>query len=274
MSDQWNNSPILLLDTETTGVNPATARVWELGLISIGQGGLERAESVLCHPGGPIPDEVAALCALTPQDRVHITAARLFDDGAWDRLSAACNILGPDGVAVAYNGFGYDLPLLDAECQRAGLPNPLRGHRLLDPLILVRHFRRAWRHRGLDEVRDRLGIPLPVAGAHRALGDCWTTRAVLRWLASEVGLPSSWSELEALQARAMAHQQADDARFGYWLYTDEAGSVFMGAGKYCGFPIGDVDRGYIRFVLGKEKTWDVPLSDEARVIFNQRLSGR
>lgn len=264
----WWHDPWLLFDTETTGVDPATARIWELGLLRTSVVGKDAARSVFAYPDGPIPDEVADLCGITGEDRVAIAAGLPFSRGAYVHLVDGIRTIGGPGVLIAYNGIDYDIPVIQAECDRGGLPNPITGHRILDPVVFIRHFHRGWQKRALGDAAARFGF-VPPDGLHRAVADCCATRAVVRGLQSE--MPASWDDLQRLQTSARAHQQMDFSRFSYWIYTDAVtGQVHMGAGKHCGTPLDRVPASYLDWILSKERAWDTPLTEETRLLFSDQ----
>ena len=56
-SGPWVDCPIALIDTETTGRDPATDRLIEVGVVLGLAGEVTRRESWLINPGRPIPKE-------------------------------------------------------------------------------------------------------------------------------------------------------------------------------------------------------------------------
>lgn len=98
------------IDTESTGTDPHTARVVELGWCVFTDGVPGLAGRALFHPGGPIPPEASAVHGLTD---AHVAKAPPF--AAWPRLREMLL----SQRLCGYNLLGYDGPLLAAEGRRA-----------------------------------------------------------------------------------------------------------------------------------------------------------
>jgi len=165
-----NPPQIVVLDCETTGLDAATERVIEIGVVRL-DASLQPAAtfSTLVDPLRQPPPQVTRLTGITAAD---LAAAPPFAD-AWP---AVRDFIG-DAVIVGHN-IGFDLAFLTAETARAGLPVPsgpsfdtLEAALLLLP-ELDRH--------GLDALASELGLPLPT---HRALSDAHATAALLVHLA-------------------------------------------------------------------------------------------
>jgi DNA polymerase-3 subunit epsilon len=118
--------PLAVLDIESTGTQPQTDRIIELGLIKFWPQRLPEPCTLRFNPGMPIPPASTA---------VH---------GLHDADVAGCAPFGQHAQALAQwlqdsdlAGFGirrFDLPLLLAEFQRAGVSFDVRGRAILDPL--------------------------------------------------------------------------------------------------------------------------------------------
>jgi len=197
---RWQESPWVVLDTETTGLDPLTARVWEVALLHVG-GRLDghQMRSII-RPGQDIPADVVRLCRLDERDLHRIQVASDFGSSHVEWLTWPVE----GRILVGYNILAYDWPLLQAECDRVGkaAPTPLA---IIDPLILARQFLPQLRSRRLREVARHLSVP--AGQAHRALDDCWMTAGVLLRLASY--LPADLSELVEMQAQWREDQEAD-----------------------------------------------------------------
>lgn len=260
----WKDRTILILDTETTGLDPETSRVWEVGLLMVNGTRELAAESIIVNPGEPIPAEIVELCKLTARDVAVIGAARTFDDSAWEPLHRA---MLTTGIVAGYNLLEYDWPLLFAEFRRCFGKMP--GVDRLDPLVWVRELCNL-RHRGLAEACAAIAGADPLwAGnqgdAHRALGDCRMTWAILRALAPK--MPEDLVDCIELQHRWKVRQDYDFQRYGYWLSTAKDGSLVMACGKHFGVRLEDVDRGYLSWALRKSPEWDEPLPGAVQTVF-------
>src|SRR4029078_7662772 len=102
----------VVIDTETTGLHPADARIVEGGAVRI-QGGriLDGAYSHLVHPGIPIPKTSTAIHHI---DDSKVAGAPTFAE-IWPELR---KLIG--GSIVIGHTIGFDLAVLKRECQRAG----------------------------------------------------------------------------------------------------------------------------------------------------------
>ena len=261
---------LLCYDTETTGTDPATARVVELGACVLEwRGGDWRrvdARRQLIDPGCPIPPDAARVHGITDA-RVQgkPTLAQVAPRfGAWVEQHSPALVCG-------YNVTGYDWPLLQAELARAGLAMPAGVQlleRALDPLITLRWEHRAWPRRTLSAACERLGVPL--GRAHSALADA--EAAGLLWIALRVrgDVPSDPEAALQQQAELVQLLEREHARFGFWLYEcRRTKALRLGCGKdrqgrpLCGRPLTEVDPGWCAWVVREVRE----LPAEVREIF-------
>lgn len=197
-----------VVDTETTGPDPDTAKIVEVA-VALFRGGelLIPPDSWLVNPGEPIPDEAAAVHGISDE---MVAEAPPFAD----IVSELCQALASADVIVGYNALHFDLPILARE---GGPPwlQAIAGKPVVDPLVLVRHdsIGRYWKGQGrhrLGNVCARFGIDAD--GAHRAGADVVMTGRLL-WrlgpLAVGAGLPADALALAAELARLQVGQEAD-----------------------------------------------------------------
>ncbi|ACL61350.1 3'-5' exonuclease [Methylobacterium nodulans] len=154
----------LILDTETTGLDPAADEVIELGIIAFTYGPSGRIHRVrhrfnqLQQPARPIPEEVTRLTGITDAD----VAGRRIDDRAVEALAARAR------VVIAHNA-RFDRRMCEARWPVfAGLNWACSCHQI------------PWREEGHEAAR--LGGLLADHGyfhnGHRAIDDC----EALLWL--------------------------------------------------------------------------------------------
>src|SRR5438093_383830 len=107
----------VVLDTETTGLDPARSRVVEIGAVRLVGGRIATAPSFrrLVRPGEAIP---AAAIAVHHIDDARVAGAPSFAE-VWPELAAFIG----DALLIGH-GLGYDLAVLKRECERAGHPFP------------------------------------------------------------------------------------------------------------------------------------------------------
>ena len=188
--------PLVFFDTETTGPDPGTDRVVQIGLIKLHPDGHEElfrdTGEVLVNPERPIPHESTQIHGITDD---MVKNAPTFEKLA----DALVEFLAGSDLA-GYNLLRFDVPLLQAEFSRAqerrnrtGRPaaqplwDPLGGGadpaaaapvRILDPQVI---FHRREPRDLSAAVRFYCGHELQ--GAHGALAD---TRASLEVLLGQV----------------------------------------------------------------------------------------
>ncbi len=165
----------LVLDTETTGVDPLEARLVTAFVGVMSQDGtILIGQEFLANPGVEIPEGAAAVHGIsTEHARTHgrEPGAVLGDLGAI--LSSTQQL-----PIVAYNA-SYDLTLLLQEAKRH-LPEEgarffedlLRGRAVLDPLVLDKQLDK-WRKgsRKLIDTAAHYGVELSEEEAHGAAAD-------------------------------------------------------------------------------------------------------
>ena len=201
----------LVLDSETTGLDPTEHRLVELAAVHMRRGAVTDARAMLLDPQRPIPAEASAVHGIS--DAMVAGRSTLADVA-----TQVCGHVGRVDVLVGYN-VPFDLAFLDAHCPgfaqaRAGLP-------ILDPLVIVRtdavgrFWKGAGRHR-LGNVADRLGLAAP-GSLHRARRDATLAGAVLWRLLGH--LPADLAEASEWTARIRAQQEAD---FQEWLARQPA----------------------------------------------------
>lgn len=156
--------PLLSLDCETTGMDPATDRIVSLGAVRLHGRRMFRAQTfdILVRPGRRIPARASAVHRIT--DAMVADAPEIQEH--WPALLAALS-----GVAVVGHHIDFDLAMLRSAAMRHGLPwtEPLA----LDTARLAAALDPAEADLDLAEVARRHGV-IPT-GRHTALGDSLAT---------------------------------------------------------------------------------------------------
>jgi DNA polymerase III subunit epsilon len=158
-------NPIVYFDIESTGVETETARIIELACIKFNPNGTKEEKTILVNPGIPIPIEASEVHGITdemvkdkPFFKQYAQVIRNWFYG--------CDLAG-------FNSNSYDVPLLSAEFERAGLKGIDWNPNLLDILQLYRHLY----PNTLSDVYKRL-TGKELEGAHGALVDCVASKEV------------------------------------------------------------------------------------------------
>ncbi|MCG8556216.1 MAG: 3'-5' exonuclease [Proteobacteria bacterium] len=201
-SSRWSDAPLVAIDFETTGLQPESDRVIEVGAACFDHGTLSRLRQWLVNPGVPVSEEAR---------KVHqIGDDELTQAPPFGHVLAELVPLLEGRVPVAYNA-AFDRKFLQAECRRAGFalaqpPPALRSDVVwIDPLVWVRELERDQAGNRLTEVCERMGITLEQA--HRAAGDAEAAGRVLLGLANR--MPARYGELIRLQGQYAVRQDVD-----------------------------------------------------------------
>lgn len=177
---------LLVFDVETTGLRRDRDQIIELS-VQVGLGESARRHTWRFRPEVPIDPEA---------QRVHgIRAEVLAGERPFVAYAAQLHGLFREAeVLIGYN-VGFDLDMLQAEFQRAGLgPLEIGGKLVIDPYKLWR----AMEPRRLSEAHRRF-VGRAFEGAHRAEADVAATAAVLGGMLAAFGLEEAdWSALAAL----------------------------------------------------------------------------
>jgi DNA polymerase-3 subunit epsilon len=159
--------PLAILDTETTGLEPALGhRIIEVAILRLENWKEVGQINELVNPGRPIPVAASRIHHIYDGD---VATAPPFVDLA-DRIQ---EIL--DGALVVAHNATFDAGFIAAEWTLTGRPLPLNPWACT--LLLARRRFNFWRN-SLREVARSLGIRR--GRQHRAMGDVWTTAQVLQ----------------------------------------------------------------------------------------------
>jgi len=201
----------VVLDTETTGLDPRKARVIEAAAVRIAAGKIDTQDAFRSYinPCEPIPAFSTAVHGI---DNGKVAQAPVFAV-MWPKLS---DYIG-NAVVVGHT-LGFDLAILQQECRRAGLPwTPLRA---LDTQHLVQLIDPRRGGNSLEELAAWLGVT--VEGRHSALGDVLTTAGVFQALLPKLRDNGIRTYAEAAQAcRALTDALDRQYRAG-WVTPDAA----------------------------------------------------
>lgn len=251
---------ILVVDTETTGVDPQSDRIVELGAAYFQGGTRQRLHRMLVNPGVPIPPEASSVHGIRDEDVLGAPGFAMVGARLAQHLTGAAGD-GTPPVICGYNAVSYDAPILNAEFARHGVDAHIEPDRVVDPFIFMKWHHRELRGRKLTEACECYGLSL--IHAHTAAADAQAAGELLFAMLAAGTLPDT---LETCLSEQAHHRDLVDAEFAEWrtwLYRDRTnGELRMGAGKYIGRRPEEVDPGYFRFVLGKMEDLPVAVRDE------------
>jgi len=229
---------IVVLDVESTGKERATDQIIELCL-RFGLGLDAESRTWRIRPSIAIHPEATTVHGITAEAIAHCP---LFPDSAAEFL----HLIAEADVIVGYN-VAFDLDMLQAELARAKLPPLDLTHKQIVDVL------RLWHH---VEPRTLVAAHQKFCGtemqdAHQATADVAATARVLVAMLETFGLASKpWPEI-AILSNPFANRTA-------WLGSsphiqwDESGAVVFGFGKYKGCQVTHADRGFLKWILGKD----------------------
>jgi DNA polymerase-3 subunit epsilon/CBS domain-containing protein len=153
-----------VIDTETTGLEPAKARIVEIGAVPLKGGKLTERAALrqLVNPGEPIPPAATGIHKI---DDAMVAKAPGFA-AVWPPFATAMS-----GVIIIGHTLGFDLAVLRRECARAGLP--WTAPRTLDTRLLAQVAEPRLGGYTLEHLASWLDVT--VEARHSALGDAILT---------------------------------------------------------------------------------------------------
>ncbi len=165
-SDFIMSNTIVVFDIETTGLDPESCEITELGAVKIVNGQVKEKFQTFVKPQKPIPPEVTELTHITNAMVAH---APSIDDVIVDfyNYTRGCIISG-------HNVIGFDMKFI----KKAGAARGLNfDNNMIDTLVVSRTAGLRLPNYKLGTVAKALGISLE--GAHRAYNDAYATGMVL-----------------------------------------------------------------------------------------------
>lgn len=163
-----NNPVYTVIDFETTGLNPETDRIIEVGLVQLTLDFREvNSFSTLVNPGVPLPPAIRSLTGLTDLDFVRNRAPFIRDV-----LPGLLSLL--EGTAFIAHNASFDDSFFRAEQLRCGI-QPLE-YQILDTLSMARSLSLPVSNYKLATLAQYFDID--VQPDHRALSDARTTAEI------------------------------------------------------------------------------------------------
>ena len=226
--------PIVFLDLETTGVDPAKDRIVEVSLVKVQPDGSEEVKTRRINPGMPIPPESTQVHGITDDD--------VKDEPRFEQIakSLAAYIEGCD--LAGYNSNKFDIPVLAEEFLRAGVDVDLKKRKFVDVQTIFHKMEQRTLVAAYKFYCDK-----DLTEAHSAEADTLATYEVLK--AQLDRYPDLENDVEFLARFTEQNRCADYA--GRILYDKDDVEVF-GFGKYKGRPVAEVFReepGYYSWMM-------------------------
>jgi CBS domain-containing protein len=195
----------MVVDTETTGLDPAKARLVEIAAVALLAGRLNLAGTMVqrVRPDQPIP---AAATAVHGIDDAAVRAAPDFR-AVWPEFAALMR-----NHIIIGHALGFDMALLRQECLRAGLP--WAAPRCLDTRLLAQAARPDLAGYSIEQLAAWLEVE--ISGRHSALGDAITTGRIFLALVPPLRERGIRTLAEAEQAcRTLTATRDEEHRAGW-----------------------------------------------------------
>lgn len=173
---------LVLLDTETTGLDYQRDEIIEFSAVVLGKSGEkltvleEYDELVTLSPGGSIPPKIQELTGITNEDMAARGIPKKVLCGDIARM------LTGNALILAYNAH-FDLSFLYYLLLRDGDPTILRGKDKLDVLTVYKD-RHSYPHKLCNAI-DVYSLSGKVVNSHRAIDDVLATVEVLKAMEAE-----------------------------------------------------------------------------------------
>lgn len=168
----------VVLDVETTGLDPEKERVCEVGAIRM-VGGKETARyQSLVQPGVPMPERARATHGISDE--------MLKDAPTFDKIAGDFRKFMAGSILVAQNA-EFDVSFLNAEFVRVGMSRLAMP--ALDTIALARKVKPGLPTYNLDTLAYQFKVKFKER--HRSIGDCEVTGSIF------------WQCVEALRPRTL-----------------------------------------------------------------------
>jgi DNA polymerase-3 subunit epsilon/CBS domain-containing protein len=252
----------LVLDTETTDLDPRKASIVEIALVPLTGGRLDAAAHLrsLVRPAKPIPREATRIHGIND---TAVADAPTFAQ-IWPVLSSQIG-----GRVMVGHSIGYDLAVLQRECARAGIA--WQAPRALDVRLLAEAAVPNLPDYALDSLAAWLGVE--TGARHSALGDAVTAGGIFLGLVPRLRehgirtLAEAERACAALIAARDAHRRAGWTEPGLQTDAKDAGALL----KIDSYPyrhrVSDVMTAPAKFVAA-----DAPLGDVLKRMAEARVS--
>ncbi|NLC32750.1 MAG: PolC-type DNA polymerase III, partial [Clostridiales bacterium] len=169
--DQPIDDMIVVLDFETTGLNPKTDRIIEIGAVKLKEGKVVDSYSQMVNPGIPLPSKITEITGIS--DHMLIEAP-----DAAETLPKLLQFIG-DAPLAAHNA-NFDRAFLENELLRIG---ESKSFNTIDTLYFAQKLYPELKSFRLKSVCKFLGVSLK--NAHRAVFDATATAQILAIMLDE-----------------------------------------------------------------------------------------
>ena len=233
--------PVCFIDVETTGVNPETDRILELSIVKVHLDGSLESKTKRFNPEMPIHPDATVINGITDEMVVNEPTFKKLAKGILSFIND-CDLAG-------YSSNRFDIPMLNAEFNRAGLAYNYQHVNFYD---ICHIFMRKEGRTLVDAYRFYCGADL--ADAHSSLADVMATIEVF-----EAQL-EKYSDLPTDPAQLDLFTSYDKPRvdIGGKLTLDADGDIVANFGNSKGKKLKN-ELGLCKWILEKDFPSDVNL---------------
>lgn len=248
-------------DTETTGLDVKADRIVEFGTALFSQGGLTARGSSGFNPGIPIPDEARKVHGISDEKIANRPPFGSLIPRLREKFDST-------PLLVGFNCRHFDVPVINAECARAGSDWRVPESKILDVKTLV-----DWHHRGeRKRTQEAMAIiyELKAENLHTAAVDAHLTGQLLLAMVDRGLIPDDVDQARAQEREWLKTVDDEFRRWSYWVYRDrQTRRLRMGAGGQCGRYLNEIG-GKLSWYLNNIDS----LTEDARRVFEDARDGR
>ncbi len=231
------HKPLAILDLETTGTDPQTDRIVEIGILKVLPDGRAEHRNHRVNPGIPIPPAATAIHGIADAD--------VANEPRFVQLAANLRAFLEGCDLCGFNIKRFDLRVLYVEFNRASLPLSLEGRAILDPMEIF-HAREP---RDLAAAVRFYCARCEHENAHAAFADVLAAAEVFD------AMLGRYADLPRTVAGLHQHLKNPNAVDSAGNFTRVEGQLQFAFGKYRGQPLDAVARtkpDYLQWMLAQD----------------------
>ncbi len=214
------DEPFLIIDTETTGLDPKVDRVVDIGAVLIRNGKIEKTWETTINPGIPIPPQASAIH--------HLTDEHVAGSPSLESIADTLTDLADSASVIAAHNADFDRPFIPTLSERPWMCTyRLARHVWPNAPGHSNQFLRYWL---------KLKVELDGKNTHRALPDALVTARVLG------------AEIESYHKNS--GKDSVEALIEYVASPISVQKIYFG--KYFGQLISDVPADYLQWALSTD----------------------
>jgi DNA polymerase-3 subunit epsilon len=249
--------PLAFFDLETTGTRYYIDRIVEFSILRIQPDGTEEYKNRRLNPEMPIQEGATRKHGITNDDVKNEPVFRQLAKGIRDFMEG-CDLCG-------FNILNFDIPLLEAEFERAGVPFSRKDRRFID-LMTIYHAREPFN----KDVPRSLGSAYQfycgkaIVNAHSAEGDVKASAEILDGqLEKYADLPR---DIEGLSALCLKGRENYVDLVGKLVWSGQ--DAALNFGKHAGVPLKELVKqspDYLQWMINQD------FSPEVKIILENAL---